>query len=413
MQYKSFDKVPVPPYDIPKDVTALRAYYDWITFNRENFTVWHRWMNEIIKKIAPDVLTHTKIIPDPFIDRGYPNTGIDHEEMCRFTDLAGNDCDAFWTPKGEYAYEWQKEEMWYDLLYSFGQKPVVNSENHLIPDNFSATSIPPQHTRSVLWQGALHHQAGTEIWVWEEATWGSNTALDGSIYIRPANMYASGSAMLDVNRLAKEVIAVSKAKPRVALLYSVPSLFWDEGYLKLLKAVYTRLNFLGLPVTFVSEKQLASNSYRKTDWIFVSGANHVLKSTITALEAYAEKGGKILLIGIENMKWDEYHRRRNLPENMKLFTVDKPEDIQSCLKMNGVKFVALDDIKTHKPAWGVEFRCMPEKGRLLIPMINLESKPKIVRINLTGKAVDLISGNLINLQEIRLAPMEPILIEIR
>ncbi len=408
--YKIFDNVPVPPYDMPKGVSARRAFYDWIIFNRENFTAWHRWMNEIVKKIAPDVLTHTKIIPDPFLDRAYPNTGIDHEEMCRFSDLAGNDCDAYWTPKGTYAYDWQKEEMWYDLLFSFAGKPVVNSENHLIPDGFPAECVPPQHTRSVLWQGALHRQYVTEIWVWEEATWGSCISLDGSIYLRPANMYAAGQAMLDVNRLAKEITTVNALKPRIALLYSVPSLFWDEKYLKIMEAVYAQLNFLGLPVTFVSEKQLASMQYRKTEWIVVPGATHVLKSSITALHEY---DGKLLLVGKDNLMWDEYHRRQNLPKSFDRFTVAKPEEIQTCLKKEGVEFTALEETETREPAWGVEFRCVPDAGRLLVPMNNLMPKAQIVKLNLKGKAVDLIIGRPVKLEWIRLEPMTPILLEVK
>lgn len=95
--------------------------------------------------------------------------------------------------------DWAGNEFFYDLLHSFRGQGVFNSENHIIPDGATSYHIPMSHTRSVLWQGGLHHQISTTIWVWETA---ADPSLAGSIYFRPANVYGAGRAMLDLNRLA-------------------------------------------------------------------------------------------------------------------------------------------------------------------------------------------------------------------
>ncbi len=74
--------------------------------------------------------------------------------------------------------------------------------------------------------------------------------------MRPANIFSMGEAMLDLARLSKEMAGISEMKAEVALLYSVPSLYWDERYPEILASAYTALTFMGHPVTFISEAQL-------------------------------------------------------------------------------------------------------------------------------------------------------------
>ena len=237
------------------------------------------------------------------LDRNTLSHGVDPELMCRATDLAG--CDAYAFMTGASTYDWSGNEFFYDLLHSFRGQGVFNSENHVIPDGATPYHIPMSHTRSVLWQGGLHHQVSTTIWVWETAF---DASLSGSIYFRPANVYGAGRAMLDLDRLAPEVTALNQAKPRVALLYSQPSIFWEAQYAGTLRSLYTVLSFMGENVTFVSERQLAEGTAPKVKWLLVPNATHVLPSTPPALAAFAKSGGKVLLVGKESLRHDEYDR---------------------------------------------------------------------------------------------------------
>src|SRR5205085_6155015 len=169
---------------------------------------------------------------------------------------------------------------YYDLLNSFRNQPVFNSENHVIPDGYPAAHIPMTQIRAGMWQGALHHQGATTIWVWEEPL---DPSLTGSIYFRPANVYGAGRAFLDLNRFSNEVAAINQAPARVALLYSWPSVFWEEKYKGTLMSTYALLNFMGEKVTFVSEQQLAENRVAPNiKFVVIPQATHVAAPTIPA-----------------------------------------------------------------------------------------------------------------------------------
>jgi hypothetical protein len=169
--------------------------------------------------------------------------------------------------------------------------------------------------------------------------------------------------------------------------------------------------FMGLPVTFVSERQLAEGKYPATDWIIVPQATHVLKTTIDGLRAYTKKGGQILLVGKDNLRWDEYHRAHVWPADFTVQTVLKPQDIKASLV--NIKMVELKDNQTGKSASGVEYRIVPQAGRLLVPMINQLPNPQTVTLDLKGKAVDLITNKPMDLNQIHLESMEPVLLEIK
>ncbi|MBI3921382.1 MAG: hypothetical protein HY318_08205, partial [Armatimonadetes bacterium] len=390
---------------------SKRAYYDWVRFNQDHFADWFRWMNRIIKRLAPDVPTHIKVLSNFFLFR-LVHTGVDPELLCEVTDLAGNDCVSL---PADSTYDVRWEEFWYDLLHSFRSQPVFNSENHFITDDSPAVSLPPNHIRSVLWQGALHHQGATTLWVWEEP---AIDPLKGSIYLRPANIYSAGRTMLDLNRLAPAVAAVSQAEPKVALLYSMPSYFWQDDYLEVIKKLYSALILLGQPVTFVSERQLAEGRAAKVDWIILPHATHVHDTTIAALEKFTSKGGRVVRAGNDCLVYDEYHRQRKPPQGVD--TVPQIEvtageqqvmtSLRYVLANGGLKLVTLRNVGDGKLARGVEYRSVPYHDGMLVPMIDLSQQPQLVRISLQGSATDLLSGDAVNLDRIRLEPMQPRLV---
>jgi hypothetical protein len=409
--YQSFEDVPVPPPAMPAGVPAMRAYYDWTRFNNKMFADWHAWMGSALKQHGVKAPTHTKIMVFQTLDRDKLAYGVDPELMCRATDLAG--CDAYAFMGGAYAYDWFGNEFFYDLLHSFRGQSVFNSENHVIPDGASPYHIPMSHTRSALWQGAVHHQASTTIWVWEHA---SDSSLVGSIYFRPANVYGAGRAMLDLDRLAPEVRALDTAQPRVALLYSQPSLFWEPKYQGTIYSLYTVLNFMGENVTFVSERQLAEGAAAKVQWLLVPNATHVLPSTPAALAAFAKAGGKLLLVGKDSLTRDEYDRplsRADYPA-MELAS-DEPATAAALRQaLAPFPFNDLRDTATGKPAWGVEFRVVRQGRATLVPLNNFNKETRTVTLPRWPKAsaLDLLSGESVDLKAVSLEPMTPRLLRL-
>jgi hypothetical protein len=409
--YRSFDEVPVPAPSMPAGVPAQRAYYDWTCFNKKMFADWHAWMSSLLKRHGVRAPTHTKIMVFQTLDRNKQAHGVDPELMCRATDLAG--CDAYSFMGGAYAYDWFGQEFFYDLLHSFRGQSVFNSENHVIPDGATPYHIPMSHTRSVLWQGGLHHQGSTAIWVWEHA---SDQSLAGSIYFRPANVFGAGRAMLDLNRLATEVKAINEAKPRVALLYSQPSLFWDENYQGTIYSLYTVLNFMGEKVTFISERQLAEGTAAKVQWLLVPNATHVQAPTPKALESFAKDGRKILLVGKDCLGRDEYDRPMNRVEYPVMeLAGDEPSSAASLRQaLAPMAFNELRDAATGRPIWGIEFRVVPSGRTTLVPMNNFSKETKTASLPrwANASALDLLSGERVDLKGITLEPMTPRLLRI-
>jgi hypothetical protein len=411
--YTNFDQAAVPPCFMPAETSAKRAFYDWSCFNKKMFADWHAWMDSVLKSHGVKAPTHTKIMVFQTMDRDKVGWGVDPELICHSTDLAG--CDAYAFPGGAYAYDWTGHEFFYDLLHSFRGQSVFNSENHLIPDGSGLYHIPMDHSRSVIWQDGLHHEGSSTIWVWQMSA--EQSGLGGSIYFRPANIFGAGRAMLDLNRLAPEVTAINDAKPRVALLDSQPSIFWEDKYKGAMISAYTILSFMGEPVTFVSERELAAGTATKVECVIVPEATHVFDKTLAALETYRQRGGKILLIGNDSLARDEYDRpSRAHPDYPKTSKgADDPGtagEIRAFLQEPAFK--ELRQTKDGLYAWGVEYRVVPEKNSKLIPLVNFNNEARTVYFPNwpASAAVDLLSGGTVDLKSIHLDPMVPRLLRV-
>jgi hypothetical protein len=419
--YKSFDEIQPPPDAMAKDTEKNRMFYDWCRFNQKHFAEWQGWMGSIVKKNLPNTPTHAKLMVFMSFDRDKVGWGIDPEAFCDHTDLAG--CDAYAFPDGDYkSYDWHGHEFWYDVLNSFHNQSVFNSENHMIPDGTGPVHIPSEMTRAQFWQDALHHQGVTTTWVWEEAT---DPTLVGDIFFRPANIYGASRAFLDLARFAPEVTAINDAPPQVAILYSQPSIFWEENYRTNTWDIYTHLNFLGQKCTFVSEKMLREGRVPNVKWIIVSQATHVENATVEGLKKFVAAGGKLLFVGENNLAFDQYHRRRDsLPSELATttkFTWPKNNDAEAqhtlhdLLAAGGLNLTEAHDGKSGDFAYAVEYRIVDQGGRKLMPVINFNKDATIVKFpQLAGKvATDLLSDESVDLQNLSLPPMTPMLLEVK
>jgi hypothetical protein len=410
--YTNFDAVSVPAPAMPTTVTAQRAYYDWTSFNKQMFADWHAGLAAKLKQHGVKAPTHTKIMVFLTLDRDKLAYGVDPELMCDATDLAG--CDAYAFPGGAYAYDWFGQEFFYDLLHSFRGQPVFNSENHLIPDNSPPNHIPLNHSRSVIWQGGLHHQGSTTIWVWENA---ADPSLAGSIYFRPANVYGAGRAMLDLHRLAQEVSAINLAPPAVALLYSPPSIFWEPKYQPTIYSCYTALTFLGQNVTFISERQLAQGRAAKVTWLVVPNATHVLPTTLPALVRFQKAGSKVLLVGKDCLARDEYDRPFSASTNLPSIDLGGSDSATARTldqALSSLPFHELIDTASSKPVWGVEYRIVWGRQATLVPIINFNNETRSLRFPAwtNRTTIDLLSGDRVNMDAFKVEPMVPRLFRI-
>ncbi|MDR3706663.1 MAG: carbohydrate binding domain-containing protein [Capsulimonadaceae bacterium] len=427
--YKSFDDVLVPPAAVPsltEPTNSLCAYYDWMQFNAEHFADWHRWMNGIVKSVAPNVRTHSKVMVFDVLSRDALDRGTDLEQFCNITGIAGNDegtgvlkdDDTDAQSSIPYAYKWQGEELAYDLLRSFRNQPVFNSENHIIPDHYTLP-VPGDYVRSVMWQGALHGQGATTTWVWGEEPKPSGD-LYGSIYFRPADIFGAGRAWIDALRCAAQVAAIVRAKPHIAILYTRTSLYWQKDYAQSVLAAYTALTFLGEPVTFVSETQLAEGRVPPVRAILLPHATNVGDGAVNGLATFVANGGRLIALGDGNLSRDEYSRARDLSAALKPTPLPFSDDervvyrqLSPIAKVLGAPG-ELHDAASGKGVLGVEFRVVSDRGRTYLSALNQTKTPVTVRLSrpTSGVGKDLLSGQTIALGAIKLNSMQPRLIEL-
>ncbi len=425
--YASFDDVPYSG-----DAQAC----DWTFFNQQRFAGWHKWMADIIHQLAPNVPTHAKVMSNA-MNAGQVGFNTDQELFGNLLEINGNDCYSFPTGNPDWPMDPWMLNTSYDLQRSFARKPVFNSENHISPDG-SQYYIPAEHFRTALWQGAIHGQGATTIWVWErdyDNKWG----FLGNILDRPACAQAVGTTCLDLNRFAEEVTALETARARVAILYSMSSVIRHGQHTDAAMRAYQALNSCGVKIDFISEKQLAAGKGADYRMIIVPEAETITDAAFQAIRSLLSTR---LLFMNECFTRNEYGKKRDpqaiedlLSPHSALATPDSafrnphsalripdgdPEKViwpalRKELDLAAISSAySLVDAKTGEPIWGVEWLPVKVGGRTVINIVNLRGKPydvKLLRAGIEIEAHDLLS--LGGREKVTtLLPLTPVLAEV-
>lgn len=413
--YKSFDDVPVgDSWDDPNS-------YDYCVFNNERFAGWHKWMADIIHEMAPNIPVHAKIMSTE-LNRDFSWAGTDHELFGQYLDMNGNDCITMWAPPKGYSVNWQTQNTSYDMQRSFANKPIFNSENHLVPDT-SNYYLVPEHFRYALWQGAIHGQGATTIWVWERSL-NPSDALYGSVKDRPGCALAVGTTCMDLNRYADEVTALQNAKSPVAILYSTASVMRNQAHIDSIWSVYTALNFCGVRVDFISEKELVAGKGNQYRMIVLPEATHVPQPVFDAIKGLPESV-KLIMVNdclVKNpynipFPANELDAIKSIALRVSRGDSQKdmwPMFMDELSKAGRSPSVSVVDASTGKPVWGIEWVSVKVGGRTVINIVNVSDKPvdvKIQRFGMDVPAKDLLSlGASEPVKTIR--PMFPVLAEL-
>ena len=400
--YKSFEEVPIPG---GQDFSSPQ-FYDYCIFNKERFGGWHKWMADVIHEMAPNLPIHAKlclILELP--SRNFSTWGVDPEYFAHAMEINWNDCYYSPGPQDGWAASWQFQNQTYDLQRSMSLKPIFNSENHPTRDG-SSDYVKPEHFRSLLWQGAIHGQGATAIWVWHRAQPGNESTYPfyGNVMDRPGCAHSTGTTCLDLNRFAEEVTALQNVKAPVAIVYSKASSMRDATYNDITNRAYAALSFCGVKIDFISERQLEERKGKAYRMIILPQATHLTEGSFKALCALP-RSVRLVTIGEQPLN-DQF--TRPLPEsevsvirNRSLAVDGKlaPEQIWPVLlneltRMKALSPVSVVDARTGKPVWGVEWLVAKDKGRSIINIINQLDKPvevKIIRGDRRLMARDLLT----------------------
>ena len=417
--YTSFAEVPIPgwqSYDNP-------SYIDYCTFLQERFANWHKWMADTVHKYAPNVPVHAKFRVAEVWYRPSVDWGIDPELFGKYMDINGNDCYFTGYPGEGWSCHWQLQNIGYDLQRSFVMKPIFNSENHPTLDRCT-DYVPTGNFTTCLWQGAVHGQGATTIWVWERT---DDPAYDfyGNVMDHPGCAQAVGTTCLDLNRFADEVTALQKVKAPVAILFSMASITRSANYIPALQRVYTALNFCGVKVDFISEKQIQAGKGADYKMIVLPDATSVYPATFEAMGKLTED---VRLVNIGNsLAKDPYGKAYpgeefNLIRDASLLfdaNADSqemwPVFLSELKKRNTLSEVSVVDSSTGQPVWGVEWLPVKIGKRTIINIINLTEQP--VKVKFLSRNKEIMARDLLSLggsQKVcTLKPMVPVLAEIK
>ena len=303
--YKSFADIAQPnALNRSSEPRSGPNWEDFIRWNNEWFAGFHKMLADAVHEVAPDVPVHAKATTWQMYRAGSVQAGDDPAMLCSVTDIDGNDSVNLWNfgvregdfiERGskDFAEGWRENAIGYDLERAAKNAPVFNSENHPIFDGENRW-VDPAHIRATLWQGAIHGQGATTIWIWERG-YEPGSPFAGNIMDRPACAEAVGIVSHDLNRLAEPVTAIENLPPQVVILQSPTAAAWDGNrYNDALVKAYTALSFTGLKIGFAPEGTLEKGVVPHASLLIVPNITHLSFELRNALAAYK---GKVVFLG--------------------------------------------------------------------------------------------------------------------
>jgi prepilin-type N-terminal cleavage/methylation domain-containing protein len=374
--------------------------------------------------VAPGTLWQVFQVMSNELNAGAIGYNTDQELFGNALEINGNDCYQFPTGNPDWPCDPWMMNTCYDLQRSFAAKPVFNSENHIAPDG-SNYYINPEHFRFALWQGAIHGQGATTIWVWEHA-FSNRDGFIGSVMDRPACAQAVGTTCLDLNRYADEVTALETAKAPAAIVYSMSSIIRQgDAYTDAVRNAYYCLDMSGVKVDFITEKQLAEGKGSQYKLIILPEVGTITEAALDGIKAMPAST-RLLFIGkclTQNQYGKPLSETSIKPIRDRATSIvngDPEKDLWPAVHKElelagGAPEVTVVDARTGEPIWGVEWLPVNFKGRTIVNIINLRGKPYEIKLMRNG--IDLWARDLLSLtgrEKVKtVKSLTPVLAEVR
>lgn len=418
--YASFEDIPAQNTLNPPPPSPI--WYDFVRFNQDFFAGWHRFLADTIHSIAPNVPVHAKAMTWTMLGSPEVRYGVNAQLFGDFSQINGNDSADFYNNGvGEWADGWTQNNMAYDLQHSVLDAPIFNSENHVMPDR-GEFPVPPQHLSTDLWQSSIHGEGATTLWCWEE-TFDPKADFWGLEMERPACVQAIGDTGLDLMRLAPQVAKFQNMKPQVQILFTTAARVWDgDDFNDCLNKVYTALNFTGMKIGYVTERDLVNGKTPSAPLLIIPDIRHISDTALHTLKNYH---GRILAVGGKDIfGFDDYnHPRKAQSYDTIAFTRGQTTDMDIWKKL--IPYLTSEKLNPSvritdekgKSQWGVEWLTVKYNGGKLVNVVNYLQYPVIIKVLSDGKTAScrnilptIPSGYV---KTIHLNPLEPELLELR
>jgi len=416
--FASFDEVP-----LPEDASNYAHFYDYCRFNQDRFLGFHEFLRDLVHEAAPDLPVHAKVMSHAFGDPGKFEVGVNYEDFTLLGAIAGNDCVQ--TFEGdlptEYLQRWQDMALNYTFQRSVApDKPVFNSEDHIIGDG-DVRFIPASHIRTAYWTQAIHGQGAATTWVWERAQEGD---FAENILTRANCVRALGHVALDLNRLAREVLALQRAKSDLAILYAFASMLPSNDFTNEAAAAFEGAYFADTHAEFITERQAVAGDLKKYKLVIAPNASHVADTVVEALQAYVASGGVVMTAG-ECFTHDEHGRLRDAGLEQagkgrlavyghRMTPRAYREILNVLLDEAGCRRPVRLKGQYGEPVWGVNLRTVEHEGRQLVNLVNYGRLDQAVVLEMGApvpRAVNLFDNTEVKFP-LTLPPLDPVLLAI-
>lgn len=430
--------------EIPqKEKSNWGAWYDWCTFNQQRNIDFWQWQKSLIRKHdrSKPIVIGTAYSAGSWVGRY--ELGVDQEGLAGIGEINGFDGDQFFQ-SGKLA--WGVESMVFSLDFYRSLTPDrvrMDTEFHplnTVPfEKLGDSAHLEKGIRMMLWLTFLHGTSAVSTYVWH--TYGLDIAhAEQNFAVTPAALNSLGRTSLELRRLAPEIVKFFDLKPQVRLLYALPSVMRSE-HLARLNTAYESLWFNGVPIGFITERQVANGNLASCPILVAPGVRRVGDRTYREIETYVENGGVLVVLDRESLQFNEYDQRRATtflatakPAEYAGVAVETaqygkgrilviPAGNQS--NLDAVMDRLIDESNLACPVriadrfgaktWGIESRSVQSGDKILTYAINLNKVGKKISLHTSFKIKsiqDMINGESLNNGEFELEPMQMILLEI-
>ncbi len=370
--------------DVDFVMTNYAKRYDFKNFNDSVFSDWRRWLSESVKALAPEIPVQIKRMNyfEP-TNSLHVYIGTDVENDYDFVDMNGCDCGDYVENESDALVQ----TMWYDMLRSGKDVPVLNTEDHIMTNGSDVyTEEQRDYVVRNLHIGAIHGRSMSNMWVWAKSYEEGNVFAD-SILFRPDVLAGISDITMDMNRNSYEIAALQNAEREVGILYSDASIISNVSTPYAVYQTYAACMYNGKAIKFIYPSQLGSMNDVKI--LFVPKKTHVVAETLDYISDYIKSGGKVVIIGSDSLRKNEYgydhdaEKIKFIYDNSQIIEYsganDKIENmteteyynrIREALKSNGLYNVAVKDSKTGEALDLVEYNVGYYNGKVIISMIN-------------------------------------------
>ncbi len=393
-------------------------YFDWCEFNNDRVCEHLAFLKNEISKYLPDrgfsikiagekAFAGSKTLHDKKNERTQLNDGLDREKIARILNMHGCDvrpiAKSCWGSR-QYAFAWMGSAMTFDFMKSLApEQPIMDNEWHAVDTVFYRNrNIDPDHIKGALWHARLHGLSACILWFWGrgDKVVPNPFFFEGSILEQPWLVEAYSQTNLLHKRFVKEISAFAQAPRPLAILYSEASAVHDKKYLDALQQAFEGMNFLGLPLRFVTADQLKNGKVQDIKLIMLPNVRYVRDETLKALDTWRKKGVKILVAGDKSFKYDQW----GIPRKTQAFAFEKISCASADDYYNAVEkwleksalpreMKALDN--AGKPVWGIETRTVKLNGKRYAYVLNLLPDSSEIQLQWNyrdAKPVDLLTG---------------------